>query len=63
MCLFSTVAGFSLFRLVCYIAAPVALAKSAISLIHGYVACQNLAIIDTQERKILTTPGTGEKSE
>lgn len=63
MCLSSTVAGFSLFRLVCYISAPVALVKSAISLIHGYVACQNLAIIDTQERKILITPGTGEKSE
>ncbi|KAL1459486.1 hypothetical protein WDU94_011464 [Cyamophila willieti] len=50
------IAGFSLFRLVCYVSAPVALVKTAISLIHGYVACQNLAIIDMQERKHLTPP-------
>ncbi|XP_008478956.1 CDP-diacylglycerol--inositol 3-phosphatidyltransferase-like [Diaphorina citri] len=57
------IAGFSLFRLVCYVSAPVALVKSAISLIHGYVACQNLAIIDVQERKHLTPAAPAEKSE
>ncbi|KAI5733832.1 hypothetical protein M8J76_016551 [Diaphorina citri] len=34
-----------------------------ISLIHGYVACQNLAIIDVQERKHLTPAAPAEKSE
>ncbi|XP_022204805.1 CDP-diacylglycerol--inositol 3-phosphatidyltransferase [Nilaparvata lugens] len=44
------VAGIGLFDIVCIATAPVAFVKTCISLLHGYVACQNLAIIDQEER-------------
>ncbi|XP_014484215.1 PREDICTED: CDP-diacylglycerol--inositol 3-phosphatidyltransferase [Dinoponera quadriceps] len=44
-------AGIGLYRLLAYLSAPVALAKAAISLLHGYVSCVNLAIIDVKERQ------------
>ncbi|CAK9810734.1 CDP-diacylglycerol--inositol 3-phosphatidyltransferase [Anthophora quadrimaculata] len=43
--------GISLFRLIMYLSAPIAFIKSAISLLHGYVACINLSIIDVKERE------------
>ncbi|XP_069691417.1 CDP-diacylglycerol--inositol 3-phosphatidyltransferase isoform X3 [Periplaneta americana] len=45
------VAGVGIFRVVCYISAPVAIVKAMISLLHGYVACKNLGIIDVKERE------------
>jgi CDP-diacylglycerol--inositol 3-phosphatidyltransferase len=48
-----TVAGLGLFRAVCYVSAPVAIVKSLISLLHGYVACKNLGIADVKEREAL----------
>lgn len=48
-----TVAGIGLFRAVCYVSAPVAIVKSLISLLHGYVACRNLGIVDAKEREAL----------
>ncbi|XP_011632698.1 CDP-diacylglycerol--inositol 3-phosphatidyltransferase isoform X1 [Pogonomyrmex barbatus] len=44
-------AGISLYRLIVYLSAPVALVKAAISLLHGYVSCINLSIIDVKERQ------------
>lgn len=48
-----TVAGLGLFRAVCYVSAPVAIVKSLISLLHGYVACKNLGVVDVKEREAL----------
>uniref|UniRef100_A0A1B6MPI6 CDP-diacylglycerol--inositol 3-phosphatidyltransferase n=1 Tax=Graphocephala atropunctata TaxID=36148 RepID=A0A1B6MPI6_9HEMI len=47
------IAGMGLFRLICYLAAPVMAVKTAISLVHGYVACCNIATIDVKEREAL----------
>lgn len=44
-------AGIGLFRLIAYLAAPIAFVKSAIALLQGYVACINLSIIDVKERQ------------
>ncbi|XP_046387160.1 CDP-diacylglycerol--inositol 3-phosphatidyltransferase [Ischnura elegans] len=44
------VAGMSLFRLICYTSAPIAVVKSLISLLQGFVACKNLSIVDLKER-------------
>ncbi|XP_043478108.1 CDP-diacylglycerol--inositol 3-phosphatidyltransferase [Leptopilina heterotoma] len=44
-------AGISLFRAILLLSAPVALVKTILSLIHGYVACINLGIIDVKERE------------
>lgn len=46
-----TVLGISLFKVLTIIAFPVAVAKSFISLLHAYVAANNLAIIDVTERE------------
>lgn len=43
--------GLSLFKIVVYLSAPIALVKSGISLLHLIVASKNLAIIDVNERK------------
>lgn len=48
---FETVLGISLFKVLTVIAFPVAIAKSGISLLHAYVAAQNIAIIDQNERE------------
>ncbi|PIK52255.1 CDP-diacylglycerol--inositol 3-phosphatidyltransferase [Apostichopus japonicus] len=40
-----------MFELVAYMTAPIALAKSAISLVHLIVASRNMAIIDGAERE------------
>lgn len=45
------VAGISLLRLLCYLSFPIMAVKTAISVIHGYVASCNLAIVDVSERK------------
>jgi len=45
------VAGVGLYRLVVYLTAPIALVKAAISVLHGYVSCINLSIIDIKERQ------------
>lgn len=45
------VAGISLLRLLCYLTFPVMAVKTAISVIHGYVASHNLANVDALERK------------
>lgn len=43
--------GLSLFKALTIIAFPVAVAKAGISLLHAYVAGQNLSIIDVNERE------------
>jgi CDP-diacylglycerol--inositol 3-phosphatidyltransferase len=48
--------GLSLFRIILYLSTPIALVKSAISILHLIVASKNLAIIDVNERK-----GVGKK--
>ncbi|GAB1861537.1 CDP-diacylglycerol--inositol 3-phosphatidyltransferase [Camponotus japonicus] len=44
-------AGIGLYRLIVYLSAPIALVKAAISVLHGYVSCINLSIIDVKERQ------------
>ena len=34
-----------------YLSAPIAFIKAGISLLHGYVSCINLSIIDLKERQ------------
>lgn len=46
-----SVAGVGLYRLIVYLSAPVALVKAGISVLHGYVSCINLSIIDVKERQ------------
>ncbi|KAJ3639251.1 hypothetical protein Zmor_003931 [Zophobas morio] len=46
-----TLIGLSLFRVVLYLSAPIAIVKSGISLLHLVVASKNIAIIDINERK------------
>lgn len=48
---FLLVLGFSLFKILAILSFPVAVVKALISLLHCYVACQNLSIIDIQERE------------
>ncbi|XP_015592937.1 CDP-diacylglycerol--inositol 3-phosphatidyltransferase [Cephus cinctus] len=43
--------GISLIRAVAYISAPIAFVKTLISVLHGYVSCINLSIIDIKERE------------
>lgn len=43
--------GISLFRMVLYLSTPIAIAKTAISLLHCVVASRNLATIDLLERE------------
>lgn len=43
--------GISLFKVLTILSFPVAIAKAGISLLHAYVAAQNLAIIDCSERE------------
>lgn len=45
------VLGISLLKVAAYLSAPVAIAKTLISVLHAYVASQNLAIIDCSERE------------
>lgn len=45
------VGGVHFFLVLSYITAPIAVLKSFISLVHGYIAFRNLVAIDTQERK------------
>lgn len=45
------VLGISLFQVLTVLSAPVAIAKSGISLLHAYVAANNLSIIDCSERE------------
>nr|CAD7416633.1 unnamed protein product [Timema poppensis] len=47
------VAGISLFRAVCYLSLPIAIVKSLIALLQGFVACKNLGTIDVKEREAL----------
>ncbi|XP_018359277.1 PREDICTED: CDP-diacylglycerol--inositol 3-phosphatidyltransferase [Trachymyrmex cornetzi] len=44
-------AGMSLYSLIVYLTFPIAFVKAAISILHGYVACINLSIIDVKERQ------------
>ncbi|KAL1501969.1 hypothetical protein ABEB36_007188 [Hypothenemus hampei] len=49
------VLGLSLFKIILYLSAPIMLIKTGISLLHCVVASKNLAIIDVNERKKLST--------
>ena len=51
ICILISVLGISLFKLVMYLSAPIAFIKAGISLLHGYVSCINLSIIDLKERQ------------
>lgn len=55
------VAGMGLFRLVAYVSAPIALVKSLISVLHGFVASLNLATIDINERAEIAAKQAKEK--
>lgn len=44
-------AGIGTYRILMYLSAPVAIVKSAISILHGYVSCINMSIIDQKERQ------------
>lgn len=52
-CFVAFLAGCSLFKVLVYFSAPVAIVKSAISVLHCIVACKNLSIIDVNERKAI----------
>jgi CDP-diacylglycerol--inositol 3-phosphatidyltransferase len=41
----------SSFKILAIVSAPVAIAKTGISLIHGYVACYNIGMLDTKDRE------------
>lgn len=58
-----SVFGISLFKVLTVIAFPVAIAKSGISLLHAYVAAQNLAIIDLSEREAIREKNAAKKPE
>lgn len=45
------------------IAFPVAVAKSGISLLHAYVAAQNISIIDVNEREEIRQRDAAKKPE
>lgn len=55
--------GISLFKVLTVIAFPVAVAKSGISLLHAYVAAQNIAIIDENEREEIRQRNAAKKPE
>lgn len=44
-----------IFEVLAYLTAPIALGKSAISMIHLVVAVRNISIIDVAERDAATT--------
>lgn len=46
-----SVLGLSFFKLIALLCGPFAVIKSLISLIHAYVACQDLGAIDVKERQ------------
>ncbi|XP_077298509.1 phosphatidylinositol synthase [Arctopsyche grandis] len=50
--------GIGLFRLIAYICTPVAIVKSLISVVHGFVASVNLGIIDVNERAAIAEKQT-----
>lgn len=58
-----SVLGISLFKVLTIVAFPVAIAKSGISLLHAYVAAQNLAIIDLSEREAIREKNAAKKPE
>lgn len=43
--------GVGVFRLICYCSAPIMIVKTLISILHGYVACCNIATLDMKERE------------
>ncbi|BES96098.1 CDP-diacylglycerol-inositol 3-phosphatidyltransferase [Nesidiocoris tenuis] len=45
------VGGIGLFRLVAYLSFPIAVVKTMISLVHGYVASVNIGLVDVSERQ------------
>ncbi|PSN38759.1 CDP-diacylglycerol--inositol 3-phosphatidyltransferase [Blattella germanica] len=47
------VAGVGLFRIICYLCAPVAVVKSLIALLQGYIASKNLGAVDVRERQAM----------
>lgn len=58
-----SVLGISIFKVLTVIAFPVAIAKSGISLLHAYVAAQNIAIIDSNEREEARKRNSAKKPE
>lgn len=58
-----TVLGVSLLKVAAHLSAPVAIVKTLISLLHAYVASQNLAIIDCNEREALRLRELAKKPE
>lgn len=55
--------GISLFKVLTVIAFPVSVAKSGISLLHAYVAAQNIAILDVNEREEIRQRNAAKKPE
>ncbi|KAJ9578385.1 hypothetical protein L9F63_005391 [Diploptera punctata] len=47
------VLGVGIFRIICYMCLPVAIVKSLIALLQGYIACKNLGNVDLKERAAL----------
>lgn len=61
--IFIAVFGISLFKVLTVIAFPVSVAKSGISLLHAYVAAQNIAILDVNEREEIRQRNAAKKPE
>lgn len=59
----SIVLGISLLKVAAILSGPVAIVKTLISLVHAYVAAQNLAIIDGNEREIMRQNELAKKPE
>lgn len=55
--------GISSFKVLALLSAPVAIVKTLISVLHGYVASQNLAIIDCSERESIRQKELAKKPE
>ncbi|VDN44172.1 unnamed protein product [Dibothriocephalus latus] len=53
-CFFPQVFGYSLFKVILFLSLPIALLKTAISLVHLYAASVNLTGLDIADRKKTT---------
>lgn len=53
--------SFGVFTAVCILCAPVALVKTAISIVQLYAACQNVVAVDIAERKAARADESGKK--
>lgn len=55
--------GLSTFKLIAWVCLPVAIGKTYMSLLHMQIACQNLGIIDTNDRQVAQQKEAAKRSE